>query len=234
MPEQKRIDAQEPKLVRLEALSDGVFSVALTLLLLEIRPKGAEIEITSDAWWHQVFLNSGLFAASFFLVGIYWVAHKNECQYLKRTDRFADWLNLVFLAAVALLPFSVSVLAESWHSSAHAVPDESWYPSALLARAVSLYLGNVASAGVALNLFFLYITMRGWLNEKGMEHRRFTVLKNAALPLLCVTAWGCFKLNPQMVLRNFLSFMAFPPAVYLGFTLSIAVYVSLRRWLRSP
>src|SRR5690349_13925369 len=113
------MDTAESKPTRLEAVSDGVFSVALTLLLLEVRPRERPgLESFGDAWWHEVFLNSGLFAASFFLVAIYWVAHKNEISYLKRADRIVLWLNLLFLATVAVLPFSVSVLAGAWHSGA--------------------------------------------------------------------------------------------------------------------
>jgi uncharacterized membrane protein len=219
MAAQEDQELREKRLVRMEALSDGVFGVALTLLLVEIRPKG--VEIASDAWWHQVSLNFGLFAASFFLVGIYWVAHKNESCYLTCTDRLSDWLNLVFLAAVALLPFSVSVLAESWHSSAH------------LVRAVRLYLGNVAAAGLALSLFFIYVGyVQDWLNDKGREKRSPTARRNASLPLLCLIAWGFFEFRQQLVTGHFLLFMAFPPAVYLGFTLLATLKARLAGWLK--
>jgi uncharacterized membrane protein len=213
----------------MEALSDGVFSVALTLLLLEIYPANANAVIATISWWEQIFHNSGLFAASFFLVGIYWVAHKNECRYFTAADRFVDWLNLVFLATVALLPFSVRVLAESrWYILA-ATPKAMAEDPGAMAKAVDLYLSNVASAGLALSFLFGYIVLKGWVNAKGRENRNFTVLKNALLPLLCFIAWLCFERSPEFVLSHFLWFMAFPPSAYLVFTLCVAAFYAMRR-----
>lgn len=204
----------ETNLTRLEALSDGVFSVALTLLLLEIRPKDHPgVQPFDDGWWHEVFLNSGLFAAAFFLVGIYWVAHKRECAYLLETDRIAEWLNLAFLAAVAILPFSVSVLAGAWTSQAN------------LELPVLLYLGNVFAAGCALFFFFLYSARprHRWLNSDGVTARSETIHRNLILPALSVAVFSCFRIWQDAFRNHFPAFvvlMASAPSVYFLITLA--------------
>lgn len=212
----------EANLTRLEALSDGVFSVALTLLLLEIRPKDHPgVQPFDDDWWHEVFLNSGLFAAAFFLVGIYWVAHKRECAYLLKTDRIAEWLNLAFLAAVAILPFSVSVLAGAWMSHLN------------LERAVRLYVGNMFCAGCGLFFFFLYSARarHGWLNNDGVNARSETIRRNLILPALSVAVLSCFEIW-EVFRIHFLAFvalMASAPTVY--FLITLAGWLR-KRWKR--
>ena len=213
----------EANLTRLEALSDGVFSVALTLLLLEIRPKDHPgVQPFDDGWWHEVFLNSGLFAAAFFLVGIYWVAHKRECAYLLETDRIAEWLNLAFLAAVAILPFSVSVLAGAWTSHTN------------LEHAVRLYVGNIFCTGCALFFFFLYSAWprHGWLNSEGVTARSETLRRNLILPALSVAVFVFFEIWQDVFRNHFLAFaalMASAPTVYFLITLAGRLRNHLKR-----
>jgi uncharacterized membrane protein len=212
---------------RMEAVSDGVFSVALTLLLLEVRPK--HLPFGDGVWWFEFVQNSGLFAASFFLVGIYWIAHKNECAYLTKTDRFWDWLNLVFVATIALLPFSVSVLAQTWHCSEAPLGPDCSAPggpvaTADITRAVALYLGNVTFCGVALSALFAYMMWQKMLNDDGCKNRWLTVSKNAALPISCALVWLCFTLTPQFARAYLIPLMASPPAIYLAMTIVIALY----------
>ena len=97
---------------RVEAISDGLFAVALTLLVLDIRvpnlPPGASLS-------RQILglaPHLGLYAASFLVVGFYWVAHNLVFGTIARSDRWLLWLNLLYLLPVASLPFSTQLLAE--------------------------------------------------------------------------------------------------------------------------
>ncbi|MEP6913925.1 MAG: TMEM175 family protein [bacterium] len=163
-----------------------------------------------------------MFAASFFLVGIYWVAHKNEGNYLTRTDRIVDWLNLVFLATVALLPFSVWVLAGAWHAQENLDRTNLELP-------VLLYLGNAFLGGIALSLFFGYVAFRNqrgnskgeWLSTVGKNYIGHTIFKNLAIPLISAMVFGLFKVAPQVVWDHFLVFMALPPALYFVYTIAV-------------
>ena len=96
---------------RLEAFSDGVFAIAITLLVLEISvPAGAEDDLLAaliDQWPSYL-----AYAVSFATIGGIWVAHDVITEYLHRVDPVFIRLNLLLLMAVALLPFPTGLLAE--------------------------------------------------------------------------------------------------------------------------
>lgn len=98
---------------RIEALSDGVFAIAMTLLVLEIHvpelPANASNLQLGPALVHlwPKFLSYGV---SFISLGVYWVAHHNMYHLIRRSDRVLLWLNLLFFLFAAFLPFSTSVL----------------------------------------------------------------------------------------------------------------------------
>jgi uncharacterized membrane protein len=77
---------------RLEAFSDGVFAVAITLLVLEINIPGGE------NLWHQLKEDWPSFASffvRFWVIGIIWVNHHGVIDHLKRADRGVLYLNLL-------------------------------------------------------------------------------------------------------------------------------------------
>jgi uncharacterized membrane protein len=94
---------------RLEAFSDGVFAVAITLLVLEIDvPEG-------DHLWHKLgdeWPSFASFLVSFWVIGIIWVNHHGVIDHLKRTDRGVLYLNLLVLMSVVLIPFATALMAE--------------------------------------------------------------------------------------------------------------------------
>jgi uncharacterized membrane protein len=95
---------------RLEAFSDGVFAIAITLLVLEIPvPTHAETAAAgglaralADRW--PSFTR---FVISFLTIGIMWVSHHAIFQYVRRTDRRFLLTSLVYVAALAFAPLSV-------------------------------------------------------------------------------------------------------------------------------
>ena len=100
---------------RLEAFSDGVFAVAITLLVLEINvPSGEHL-------WHQLkeeWPSFASFFVSFWVIGIIWVNHHGLLDHLKRTDRPVLYLNLLVLMTVVFIPFSTALMAEHLKSGA--------------------------------------------------------------------------------------------------------------------
>ena len=100
---------------RLAALSDGVFAVAMTLLVLDLRTPAAEA-IHSE---HDLLVAlSGLlprlatYFRSFLTLGIFWLGQQVQLDRLARSDRDLAWMHLAFLCAVTLVPFSTALLAE--------------------------------------------------------------------------------------------------------------------------
>ncbi|HZA86575.1 MAG TPA: TMEM175 family protein [Acidimicrobiales bacterium] len=96
---------------RLEAFSDGVFAIAITLLVLEITvPAGSEDDLlraVTDRW--PSYLG---YVVSFSTIGVAWLAHAAIIEYLGRADAMLVRLNLLLLIVVAFIPFPTRLLAE--------------------------------------------------------------------------------------------------------------------------
>ena len=98
---------------RIEALSDGIFAIAMTLLVLELHlpnlpPNAPNVQVAPALWqlWPKVLT----YAVSFLSLGVYWIGHHNMYHAIRRADRVLLWLNILFFMCVSLLPFSTSVL----------------------------------------------------------------------------------------------------------------------------
>ena len=103
------------RLDRLAALSDGVFAIAMTLIVLEIRvPDPGPIRTEQDLWNALLTLGPRLvtYLLSFLTLGIFWGGQQTQLNLFATADRDLTWLQLAFLATVALMPFSTSLLAE--------------------------------------------------------------------------------------------------------------------------
>ena len=96
---------------RLEAFSDGVFAVAITLLALDLTVEGPGhgplLDQLYDKW--PAFL---AYLISFFMIGIVWVNHHALVRSIIKVDRTLLFLNLVLLLFVVLIPFSTATAAE--------------------------------------------------------------------------------------------------------------------------
>ncbi len=97
---------------RVEALADGIFAVAMTLLVLDVRPP--LVQQPPDAWFFSQWPRLFAYALSFMLLGVYWVSHHAHFQYIKRSNRTLLWINIVFFLFISLIPFSTSWLADSF------------------------------------------------------------------------------------------------------------------------
>src|SRR5215472_15897563 len=107
-------------LERLTALSDGLFAVAMTLLVLDVRvPVSSAGAVYSERGLWEALLRLGpSFAAyllSFTMLGTFWLAQHTLLGILGRCDRTLTWINLGFLFVVSLLPFSAALLAHYVH-----------------------------------------------------------------------------------------------------------------------
>jgi uncharacterized membrane protein len=136
------------RLERIAALSDGVFAIAMTLIVLEIHvPDPGPIHSEQDLW--SAFLGLGprlvTYLLSFLTLGIFWNGQQTQLNLFGTADRDLTWLQLAFLAAVALMPFSTSLLAEFIT-----------YRLALLA-----YWANIFLLGLLLYLNWIYATRKG-------------------------------------------------------------------------
>ena len=94
---------------RIEALSDGVIAIAMTLLVLELKvPHDSSPSALLDLW--PTFAS---YALSYLFVGIVWVNHHHLLRYAERADAPVIWSNLAFLFFVSLIPFFTGYVAET-------------------------------------------------------------------------------------------------------------------------
>ncbi len=114
-------------LERLAALSDGIFAVAMTLLVLDLRVPAANALHAQHPVWAAGGLRSehvvvhvlaGLaprlltYLMSFLTLGVFWTGQQTQLNTFSRSDRNLTWIQLLFLLAVTLIPFSTALLSE--------------------------------------------------------------------------------------------------------------------------
>jgi uncharacterized membrane protein len=178
---------------RLTALSDGVFAVALTLLVLDVKLPQVNPALLGSAVLAMA-PRLGVFALSFAIVTYYWVSHHFVFTYVRTTDRGLLWLNMLFLFTIVVLPFSAAVLAD--------------YPRK--APAIALYGTNVALCSVALSVAWWYaVAKRLSIEVQGVELRHVAV-RTAVSPILALLGVAVSAIAPVISLVLFVAI----PVVY--------------------
>lgn len=184
---------------RAAALSDGLFSIAATLLVIDVRlPPGEET-------FHWTMLGQIAprilgYLISFVVIGQLWIAHHRKLRMVERIDARALWLNLLFLMFVAFIPFPTAVLSEHGNRDA-----------------VVFYAATIVAASSMLMLLWLHLGRhRDWLvqgpslaADVSREGRR-TLLVPAVFLLSMPLAW----LDPAWAMYSWL--LLLPAALLLG------------------
>lgn len=139
---------------RVLAFSDGVFAIAITLLVLTIPiPSVPSNSGNREMWSALVSVSPHLlgFAISFAVVGNMWLGHHRLLRRLERIDTRTVLLNLLLLFFICLLPFSTGVLVRSGD----------------LAVAVDLYAANVALSGLTFGGLWIHLQRHPSLLQPG-------------------------------------------------------------------
>jgi uncharacterized membrane protein len=137
---------------RTETFSDGVFAIAITLLVLELHVPNLT---TDGGLWHALTEEWPSFSAylvSFLVIGIMWVNHHAMFRVFARIDRIGLFINLVLLMFTALLPFSTALMSrylDEGNRNAHV--------------AAAVYSANLLAAAIAFSLLWLYAVRGGRL-----------------------------------------------------------------------
>ena len=96
---------------RVLALSDGVFAIVITLLVLEIHVPDLGNGESLRTALREVRPSFVAFLISFVIVAISWAGHRDLFALIRRTDRVLVWLNILYLLPLSILPFGASLLA---------------------------------------------------------------------------------------------------------------------------
>ena len=120
------------KVARIEALADGIFAIAMTLLVLDLHVPTILSELNLQLI--HLLLNFLALTISFIILGIYWVGHHFLLARLKLVDLRFTWWNIVFLLSFSIVPFTTFLLGK--------------YP--LITIAQIIYALNLACCGILL------------------------------------------------------------------------------------
>ncbi len=167
---------------RIEALSDGIFAIAMTLLILELHVPDLAHNAGNAQLWPALkhlgpkFLTYGF---SFITLGVYWVGHHNMYHAIRRSDRVLLSLNILFFMLVSFLPFATSIL--------NAFP---------MAQIGTLLFGaNIAAIGWILCFQWIYASRKADMLQPyvGKEYRDMVATRFFGIPLVVtVTTLVCF------------------------------------------
>lgn len=194
---------------RILALSDGVFAIAITLLVLNIEVPEIPEDLVSeelpgellDLW--PKFLS---YVISFVVILFYWTAHHSIFGVIKDHDRGLIWLNSLFLMCVAFLPFPAALLGE--------------YGDQQLV--VAIYAASLAITRLLLSSVWWYVSGNSRLMNADMDPRtmRAFSIRGLGIPLVFLLSIG-------------ISFFSVTAAVYSWLLLAVVDFVLLRVLRRS-
>jgi uncharacterized membrane protein len=184
---------------RVEAFSDGVFSIAITLLVLELAIPavgGNFARDLADEWVSYV-----AYLAAFANIGVLWMGHHTAFTRIVAVDSGLLWRNLLLLLTVSVVPFPTAVIANAYRIGTPA--DQS-------AAVVSYAIVGMAS-GVAWLLLFRYLAQRPHLVDSATATEFFRLKE----PLITLVGYGIAAVAgwfvPSLALAIFLIF----PLVYV-------------------
>jgi uncharacterized membrane protein len=198
MEEDKCMDDKETG--RLEAFSDGVFAVAITLLVLNIRVPGIDSpnKLLDDAKLWQALLDEWpmlvAYGTSFATIGIMWLNHHRLFVHIKRTDTVLLLLNLLLLLVIVFIPVPTALLAEYLVK-----PDQH--------AAAIVYSGTFLLMAICFNLLWRYASYHNRLLGKDVDTRVVAAINTQYLfgPLPYLIVFGLAWINtPASVLLSFI------------------------------
>jgi uncharacterized membrane protein len=187
---------------RLEAFSDGVFAIAITLLVLELRvPELHDGERLWPALLH-LWPQFSAYLTSFAILGIMWVNHHSMFRLVDRADRGLIFLNLGLLLWAALLPFPTELFAEYLRAESS---------DAQVAAAV--YSANLTAAAIMFSLMWWHVLRKHLIvhNLNRAQQRRSVLRFSVGTVIYAATIGLSFVSAPVTLLVQFLL------AVYYGF-----------------
>jgi uncharacterized membrane protein len=169
---------KEFQLERMILFSDAVFAIAITLLAIEIKvPELNRHTATDEQLGYELgelipkFIG---FFVSFFIIGLYWTIHHRMFGFVVNYTSRLLWLNLIFLLAVVLMPFSTAFY--------------SVYIIRLLNTPVIIYVVNIVFLGVMNFILWLYMThpKRHLVEGLSKEEKKYFSIRAITVPIVFI------------------------------------------------
>ncbi len=103
-------------ITRIQALTDSIFAVAMTILILEIKiPVGLSSIDLTKYFFRNTFSELFIYFLSFVTLGIFWIGSHFHHHLITQTDRISSWFNIFFLMLICIIPFSAGFLNHYKH-----------------------------------------------------------------------------------------------------------------------
>jgi TMEM175 potassium channel family protein len=173
---------------RTEGISDGVFAVSLTLLILDVRlPEGDASQLV-----HGLVLIAprlGTFALSFAIVAYYWLVHHLMFASLRGVKIALIWANMLFLFSIAMLPFSTAVLGRY----------------ALSTAALAIYGANLAACTSTLAGVWFVADRSHVTDQPTVSQRRYIIRRFGVQLIVALLGIACAFLAPVLALSIFVA-----------------------------
>jgi uncharacterized membrane protein len=171
---------------RIQALTDGVFAIAMTLLVLNLKVPPVTEESAAQVLPKLVlrlwpdFFN---YALSFILLATFWIVHHRQFHFIKAINQKLLWINILGLMFIALIPFSTSLIAE--HGDVQI--------------AALVFECNLLAIGLIFYVHWSYATGKHHLINPDLSAQRILLNKkrNLVMPVVSLIAIGLSFLTPD-------------------------------------
>jgi len=178
---------------RIETLTDGIFAIAMTLLVLSIAVPTlqapvtpAEVNVYVTSILPQIFI----YVVSFILLAVFWMNH-HIFYIIKHSNTTLLWINILWLMSIAIVPFSTSIIGK--------------YGEFQLAQLI--FDVNMLIIGLLWYANWYYASKNGFVAEKVMPYADHIRRSNLALPVLAIVAMIVSFISPA---GSFLLFVLVP------------------------
>jgi uncharacterized membrane protein len=176
---------------RLEAVSDGVFAVILTIMVLDLRPpRDATLSGYLVLWPHFA-----IYALSFTVLATFWVNHRYLFSYLKRVDERVLWCNMTLLFFLSLIPFSTASVGEN----------------GLVGLTIAIYAAGMLATGLAFSALAVSVRTQYNSTDKPAAFRGRVSLIHAAAQITYASAIPVAFVHPWLAL----TMLIVPSIVYI-------------------
>jgi uncharacterized membrane protein len=167
---------------RIETLTDGIFAIAMTLLVLSIAVPTLQAPVTPaafSAYVTSILPQIFIYVVSFILLAVFWMNH-HIFYVIKHTNTTILWINILWLMSIAIVPFSTSIIGK--------------YGQFQLAQLI--FDLNMLIIGLLWYANWSYASRKGFVAEKVMPYAVHIRRSNLSLPVLAIVAMMVSFISP--------------------------------------
>jgi len=182
---------------RIESLTDGVFAIAMTILIFDLKSSATSHGDAAALLGYLTAITGNfiIYVISFFLLALFWFYYHKQLHRIVRTDDGLVWLNICFLFTITLVPYTAYL-----------------YGAYIGARISSLiYCANIIAVGLFQLLHWLHAVRKGMLDPRVTPETRDATTARSLVVLGCyVLAFAIAFVNPYYF---FVAYWAIPIAL---------------------